>query len=102
MKMLVLGYVRRSGNAKATGKAFDFAQIIGTHEVEIVAGEKYQQTGGGFDKLEVPLSVDALPHFKGLKFPGVYDLKMDHRPGNRGQIETICVGLEKPVASAVA
>ena len=100
MKCLVLGYVRRSGVAKATKRAFDFAQLLAT--IEVVASENFQQAGEGFDKLEIPLEIAAIEQFKGLKFPAVMELKMGHRAGPRGQLETICVGIARPAATAAA
>ena len=102
MKCLVLGYVRRSGVAKATKRAFDFAQLLATNAVEVVASENFQQAGEGFDKLEIPLEIAAIEQFKGLKFPAVMELKMGHRAGPRGQLETICVGIARPAATAAA
>lgn len=100
MKMFVLGWIRRSGIAKVGGRAFDFAQLIGTAEIETVSGEKYSQVGAGFQQMEIPLQNGCEGEFKGLKFPGVYELKMDHRLGARGQIEPVCVGVVKAAAAA--
>lgn len=102
MKMLVMGWVRRSGKRKSDGANFDFAQVIGTSPVEEVAGDKFTSVGAGFQEMTIPLEKGSEVEFKGLKFPCVLELKMDHRVGPRGNIEPVCVGATRSAAVSAA
>jgi hypothetical protein len=102
MRILVLGFVRRTGKAKASGRPFDFAQLLCATVVEQVVGENYSALGEGFQQTEVPLENGTEGQFKGLKFPTVLELKMDFRPGPRGQMEGVCIGFTKPASAAAA
>ena len=97
MKMNVCGVQRIAGTSKA-GSAFDMCELLALVPIEAVNG-KVNISGSGFKVMQVPLDPAAMPQFMGLKFPLSVELVTDVRP-NRGQLETVVVGIAQAKAAA--
>lgn len=102
MKVLVLGYVRMSGVGKESKKPYDFARLCVANPVQERASEKSNVTGDGFEQAYVDLQLGAEGQFRGLKFPVVLDLKIEHQLGRTGRMEAICVGYLPPAKASAA
>lgn len=101
MKANVCGVRRMAGTAKSSGNAYDMCNVSLLVPVEVVNNAKMQINGAGFSVMEMPLAVEALPQFMGLKFPCQVELVTDVKPRG-GKLETVVVGLvgSRPAAAA--
>lgn len=96
MKCTVLGWMRMSGTAKASGNAYDFARLNILKPVEPATREKSKIVGDGFEQAFVNLRVGCEGQFKGLKFPAEVELSLDHEMGPGGRMDVVCTGFVRP------
>ena len=93
MKANVVGVKRMAGTAKSSGNAYDMCSIRVLTPIETVNNPKMQINGAGFDVMEIPLTVDALPKFMNQKYPVQMDLVTEVRL-RAGKPETVVSGFE--------
>lgn len=93
MKANVCGVKRMAGTAKASGNAYEMCNISLLVPVEQVNNPKMQINGAGFNVMEVPLAIEALPAFMNQKYPVQVTLVTEVRM-RAGKPETVVVGFE--------
>lgn len=99
MKANVCGVKRMAGTAKGSGNAYEMCNISVLVAVEQVNNPKMQINGAGFDTMELPLDVAALPQFMNLKYPMQMTLLTDVRM-RAGKPQTVVTGFEPVKAAA--
>lgn len=93
MKANVCGVKRMAGTAKSSGNAYEMCNVAVLVPVEQVNNAKMQINGAGFNVMEIPLAVEALPSFMSQKYPVTLTLQTEVRLRS-GKPETVVVGFE--------
>lgn len=94
MKANVVGVKRMAGTAKGSGNQYDMCNISVLMPIEQVNNQKMQINGAGFSVMEIPLAVESLPQFMGLKYPVQVQLSTEVRMRS-GKPETVVTGFEQ-------
>jgi hypothetical protein len=92
MKVLVLGWMRLRGIGKDSKKPYDFARLHVANPITEKAGEQMSRTGDGLEQAHIDLQAGSEGQFRGLKYPCVLELKLDHVLGPTGRMDVVCVG----------
>lgn len=100
MKVLVLGYLRMAGEKKPEngGGRYDFAKLYVANPITEKVSQKSHRTGDGFEQGEIAIQPGCEGQFRGLKFPVVLELKLDHQLSPMGKLEPVVTGFV-PAAS---
>jgi len=104
MKVLVLGWVRMAGekSAEKGGGRYDFAKLYVANQITEKVGQKSKRTGDGFEQGEIAIQEGCEGQFRGLKFPLVLELKLDHQMNFAGRLEPVVTGFIPPAALKTA
>lgn len=94
MRVDAIGVKRMSGNSKESGKPFDFAQLTILKPIEMVASEKFQLQGYGFEISDLEVDKESVTKFAKVKFPCALELQLDTVPGRSG-FRTIITGFKE-------
>lgn len=94
MRVTAIGVKRMSGIGKETGRPFDFSRMTILRPMEVVAGEKFQLSGYGYETADLDVENDALPQFAQIKFPAQLDLVVDTVPGRNG-LRSVVTGVKQ-------
>lgn len=94
MKVLVLGWLRMSGekSAEKGGGRYDFARLYVANPITEKVSSKSKRTGDGFEQGEISIQEGCEGQFRGLKFPLVLELKLDHQLSPMGKLEPVVTG----------
>ena len=95
MRVKAIGVKRMAGQAKETGRPFDFTQLTILKPIEVTATERFQLQGYGFETSDIDVDNAALPAFAGFSWPCELDLTVETMPGRRG-LRSVITGA-KPV-----
>lgn len=98
MRVTAIGVKRMSGIGKETGRPFDFSRLTILRAVEVVAGDKFQLNGYGFETSDLDVENDALPQFAQISFPAQLDLVVDTVPGRNG-LRSVVTGVKQAARS---
>ncbi len=96
MKKLILNVANRHGTSfksVATGKPWAMCRLSYLEELEMVQGEKFTQTGYGFDAKEIDLDPNCLEQFSSIKFPAEVELLFSPKPDDMSK--NWVVGIKK-------
>lgn len=93
MRVTAIGVKRMSGTGKESGRPFDFSRMTILRQMELVANEKFQLSGFGFETSDLDVDNEALPQFAQIKFPAQLDLVVDTVPGRNG-LRSVVVGVK--------
>ena len=93
MRVTAIGVKRISGFVKDSGRPFDFSRMTILRQMEVVAGEKFQLSGYGYETADLDVENDALPQFAQIKFPAQLDLVVDTVPGRNG-LRAVVTGIK--------
>lgn len=93
MRVTAIGVKRMSGVGKGSGRPFDFSRMTILRQMEVVAGEKFQLSGYGYETADLDVENDAIPQFAQIKFPAQLDLVVDTVPGRNG-LRSVVTGIK--------
>lgn len=94
MRVTAIGVKRMSGVGKDSGRPFDFSRMTILRQMEVVAGEKFQLSGYGYETADLDVENEALPQFAQIKFPAQLDLVVDTVPGRNG-LRSVVTGIKQ-------
>lgn len=94
MRVTAIGVKRISGIGKDSGRPFDFSRMTILRQMEVVAGEKFQVSGYGYEISDLDVENDALPQFAQIKFPAQLDLVVETVPGRNG-LRSVVTGIKQ-------
>lgn len=100
MQVNAIGVVGMKGTSKTTGKEYDFAQLNVLVPVEVVATEKMQKIGYGYEVQQVDIEPSMVSKLNTVaKWPCVLELMTEQRLGHKG-IRTVVVDFKQKATAA--
>lgn len=97
MQATVIGVSRMSGVGKTSKAAYDMAKVLILSPIKPFSKAELNISGYGFEVAEIPLAVDAVASFAGLRFPCTVDLATDSEV-RAGKLQTVCTGIVSKAA----